>query len=68
MKTKITEQGLLIPKSLFEGVDEVEIRQEQNTIVIVPIRKDPVLDLGKQPVIVDVDDASISHDTHLYPV
>lgn len=37
MKVRVTEQGVVIPKQWLEGVDEVEIRQEQNVIVVVPI-------------------------------
>jgi len=27
---------------------------------------DPILDLGKQPIMGDVDDASVNHDRYLY--
>jgi hypothetical protein len=67
MRTKVTEHGVLIPKLLLEGVDEVEIRKEQNVIVVVPVTADdPILGLGKQPITLDVDDASINHDRYLY--
>ncbi|MFN8500142.1 MAG: AbrB/MazE/SpoVT family DNA-binding domain-containing protein [Anaerolineae bacterium] len=36
MRTKVTELGSLL-EQMFEGVDEVEIRREQNTVVVVPI-------------------------------
>jgi hypothetical protein len=67
MRTKVTEHGVLIPKLLLEGIDEVEIRKEQNVIVVVPVTADdPILGLGKQPITLDVDDASINHDRYLY--
>jgi hypothetical protein len=67
MRTKVTEHGVLIPKLLLEGVDEVEIRKEQNVIVVVPVTADdPILGLGKQPITLDVDDASVNHDRYLY--
>ena len=67
MKTKVTDQGVLIPKRLLEGVDEVEIRKENNLILIVPITAgDPILELGKQPIADDVTDASEHHDRYLY--
>jgi hypothetical protein len=67
MRTKVTEHGVLIPKNLLEGIDEVEIRKERNVIVVVPVMADdPILDLGRQPVTIDVDDASANHDHYLY--
>ena len=46
---------------------EAEIHQEHNMILVVPVRTDdPILDLGKQPIILDVDDASLNHDRSLY--
>ena len=67
MRTKVTEHGVLIPKLLLEGIDEVEIRKEQNVIIVVPVTaNDPMLELGKQPITLDVDDASVNHDRYLY--
>ena len=67
MRTKVTEHGVLIPKQWLEGIDEVEIRKEQNIIVVLPASSDdPVLELGKQPIVCDVDDASTNHDRYLY--
>lgn len=36
MKLKVTEQGVTIPKEFFEGIEEVEIRQENGCLVMVP--------------------------------
>ena len=67
MKIKVTEQGLVIPKDLLEGIEEVEIRKEDNLIVIIPISKgDPILGLGENPVVCGVPDASEHHDKYLY--
>ncbi len=67
MKTKVTEQGLLVPKELLEGFDEVEIRKEDHQLVIVPISSDdPILQLGTEPVLDGVDDASDHHDRYIY--
>ena len=66
MITKVTEQGLIIPKNLLLNVDEVEIRKEHDIIIIIPATtKDPIFELGQQPVTADVDDASINHDIYL---
>jgi hypothetical protein len=66
MRAKVTDQGVLIPKQWFEGIDEVEIHREQDLIFTEPVAAaDPVLSLGTQPIVVDVDDASLHHDHYL---
>ncbi len=66
MRAKVTEDGILVPKQWFEGINEVEIRREHDIILIKPITAaDPILCLGTQPVEVDVDDASLHHDLYL---
>ena len=67
MRTKVTENGVVIPKHLLEGVDEVEIRKEHDVIVVLPVTNgDPIRGLGKMPIVSDVDDASVRHDQYLY--
>ena len=67
MKTKVTEQGLLIPKELLEGFDEVEIRKEDKRLLIVPVSEDdPIFQLGQDPVVGGIGDASANHDRYLY--
>lgn len=67
IKAKVTKRGLIVPKRLLEEVDEVEIRKEDHRIIISPVGKaDPILNLGKKPVKVDVTDGSERHDIYLY--
>ena len=66
MKTKVTEQGVLVPKKYFKGIEEVEIRKENDLVVVVPITDDPILQLGRRPVSDDVEDASENHDQYIY--
>ncbi len=67
MRTEVTEQGLLIPKQLLEGVKEVEIRRENDKIIVIPLSsEDPILQLGTQPITDDVTDASTNHDRYVY--
>ena len=67
MRTKVTENGVLIPKGWLEGVDEVDIQKTPHMIIVVPVQaEDPILNLGKQPIHLDVDDASSNHDRYLY--
>ncbi len=67
VKTKVTEHGLLIPREMFAGAEEVEIRKEGDRIIISPVlREDPIRDLGKHPVECGASDASEHHDLYLY--
>jgi hypothetical protein len=67
MRTKVTENGVNIPKAWLEGIEEVEIQKEHNMIIIVPVRADdPIRALGTQPIVLDVEDASFHHDRYLY--
>lgn len=66
MKTKVTEQGVLVPKKYFKGIEEVEIRKENDLVLVVPVTDDPILQLGKQPVSDEVEDASEKHDQYIY--
>jgi len=67
MSTKVTEQGLFLPKEFFGDAEEVEIYKEHDRIIIVPTAfKDPILALGQQPIVADVDDASVNHDAYLH--
>ena len=67
MQATVTEQGLLIPKTWLEGIDKVEISKEGDRIILVPIvQKDPIWNLGTDPVTCDTTDASENLDSHLY--
>ena len=66
MKARVTEEGVTIPKTLLVDVDVVEIRKEDDVIMVVPLVNDPILGLGSQPVKGNVTDASENHDDHLY--
>ncbi len=67
MRVKVTKRGLLIPKDMLAGSEEVEIRKEDHRIVIALLGEpDPIFDLGKNPVELGVPDASEHHDHYLY--
>ena len=38
MTVKVSEEGLVIPKEFLAGMDEVEIRREQNFVVVGPAK------------------------------
>lgn len=66
MRVFVTEQGILIPKQWLEGISEVEIRRENNIIMIIPFPKyDPLFALGRDPVALHITDASTQHDRYL---
>ncbi|MBC8868569.1 MAG: hypothetical protein H8E44_04090 [Planctomycetes bacterium] len=67
MRSKITEQGVTLPKQWFPGVAEVEIQREEDRVVVVPVRgEDSITGLGRNPIEADVDDAAANHDRYLY--
>jgi hypothetical protein len=67
MKVKVTEQGVLIPKHLLKSVDEVEIRELDGMLLVIPVAdEDPIFHLGKDPIEDDITDASANHDRYLY--
>ena len=67
MKAQVTDEGLLIPKQLLEGIQEVEIRKEKNLIFIVPlVSDDAILQLGQFPIFEETNDASEHHDKYIY--
>ena len=67
MKLKVTEEGVLIPKSLLGESQEVEVIKEQERIIITMRQKIPsIWDLGSKPVECDVTDGAVKHDAYLY--
>lgn len=67
MKIEVTEQEVMITKSLLEGVKEVDVRKEEDRIVVVPVPvDDPIFRFGKNPVNGGVTDASVNLDHYLY--
>ncbi len=65
MQAKVTEQGVTIPKGWLEGIEEVEIFREGDRIILIPIiQNDPIWDLGANPVICSIPDASEKLDLY----
>lgn len=68
MTAKVTEQGIVIPKEMLGMMDEVEIEKLNGIVVVRPITaSDPLWDLGNDPVIEDISDASVNHDQYIVP-
>lgn len=90
MRTKVTDEGVVIPKDLLNGITQVDIRKQNGVILVVPTgeedasgvstqanfqnarswaeipKDDPIFDFGKDPVTLDVTDASENLDRYLY--
>lgn len=67
MIRQVTSKGVFVPKELLEGFTEVEIRKNNGMVIIIPIHKsDPIIELGKHPVLCGISDASENHDAYLY--
>jgi hypothetical protein len=67
MRLKVTRRGVIIPKKMLAGAEDVEIRSEDHRIVVSPlIKSDPILNLGRRPVECGVSDSSENHDRYLY--
>lgn len=67
MKTKVTEQGIVVPAEMLDGAKEVELRKEHGRVVVIPLMgDDPILSLGQDPVSCNVPDASEKPDRVLY--
>jgi virulence-associated protein VagC len=66
IKTRVTEQGVLVPKKFLKGIKEVEIRKNDSVILVVPVTDDPIFALGSQPIEDEMSDASERHDAYLY--
>ena len=66
MKTKVTEQGVIVPKKFLRGIKEVEIRKDNGVILVVPVTEDPIFALGSQPIADELAEASEHHDAYLY--
>ena len=67
MVAQVTEQGVLVPKGLLGGAQEVQIVEAPGRVIIIfDPKKDPIWELGKSPVQLDVTDASVNHDKYIY--
>lgn len=78
MRMQVKEEGLVIPKGFLKGIDEVEVKREDDSITITPITKkednketlknydDPIWKLGSNPGHSGLRDGAINHDKYIY--
>ena len=69
MRAKVTDAGVVVPKEMLGAAEEVEITRENGHVVLVPVEAEKPLsiwDLGKDPIDLDVSDASENLDRYLY--
>ncbi|MBC7930636.1 MAG: hypothetical protein H7Z38_08715 [Rubrivivax sp.] len=65
MKAKVTNEGVQIPKSLLEGIKEVEIKKENGLILVLPLTEDSTLKLDSQAVKDEAEDAAENHNQYI---
>ena len=52
MKVKVTKTGVVVPKEMLEGIEEVEVTKEGDRIIIFSATPtDPIFGLGTNPVL-----------------
>lgn len=63
MRVVVTEQGVLIPQNWLPDVREVDIQKEKDVILVKPSpARDPIQELGADPVECGSADGSEHHD------
>lgn len=77
----VTDQGVVLPKIWFGQAKEVVVRNENGRMnlepVITPSQIEPesaaeppshnsIWDLGKDPIMLGITDASVNHDKYIY--
>lgn len=72
MIMKVTRDGVTIPRRLLGEATEVDVRQENDRVVLVPVveehspQEDSLYELGSDPADFGATDGSIHHDRYLY--
>jgi hypothetical protein len=67
MRAKVTESGLLVPRDMLQGISEVDIRRENDIIILTPVGdEDPLQRIGRNPVDDTIMDGAENHDRYLY--
>jgi len=67
MRINVTDQGGLIPRDWFPDVEDVDVKKTMDAVVVRPhLVRDPILELGKNPVDCGISDGSRQHDRYLY--
>ncbi len=59
MRINVTDQGVLIPRDWFPDVEAVDVEKTRDAVVVRPnLVRDPILELGKNPVDCCISDGS----------
>jgi len=67
MRIAVTEQGVVIPRDWFPDIQEVDVEKTRDAIIVRSnLARDPILDMGKNPVDCEIADGSEQHDRYLY--
>jgi len=70
VKIAVTDQGVVIPKEWFPGVNEVDVKRKEGGVIILQpdTAIDPIVGLGEHPVECGIADGSENHNHYLYGV
>lgn len=68
MKLKVTADGVTIPREMLPDVEEMEVREEDGILLLLPLsdEHDPIWDMGTDPVDLGLTDAAEQHDRYIY--
>ncbi|HEV3049443.1 MAG TPA: hypothetical protein VGX50_04005 [Longimicrobium sp.] len=70
VRLQVTDEGVVIPREMLPNVKEVDLRKEGGVMVLtlLPDPDDPLWELGNDPVVCGLPDASENHDRYIYTI
>jgi hypothetical protein len=68
VRLQVSDEGVVIPRDMLPNVKEVDVRKEGGVMVLTPLPDpdDPIWELGNDPVVCGLPDASENHDRYIY--
>ena len=67
VRLQVSDEGVVIPREMLPNVKEVDVRKEGGVILTpLPDPDDPIWELGNDPVVCGLPDASENHDRYIY--
>lgn len=68
VRLQVSDEGVVIPREMLPNVKEVDVRKEGGAMVLTPLPDpdDPIWELGNDPVVCGLPDASENHDRYIY--
>lgn len=68
VRLQVSDEGVVIPREMLPNVKEVDVRKAGGVMVLTPLPDpdDPIWELGNDPVVCGLPDASENHDRYIY--